>query len=84
MMKKISIFLFTAVLSFAFLPMPAFLGALGGGIVDMAAGGHDGGFHGGYHWKPFRFPILAGRIIPASSPYPDSGFQLAKLRKPHT
>ena len=68
--------------------MPAFLEALGEGMVDMAtgmaAGGHDGGFHGGYQWKPFRFPILAGRIIPASSPYPDSGFQLTKLRKPQT
>ena len=67
--------------------MPAFLGALGGHMVDMAtgvaAGEPHGGFHGGYQWKPFQFPILAGRIIPASSPYPDSGFQLAKLRKPH-
>lgn len=84
MMKNISIFLFTAVLSFAFLLMPAFPGALGGGMVDMAARGHHGGFHGGYQWKPFQFSILSGRIIPASNPHPDSGFQLAKLRKPHT
>jgi hypothetical protein len=55
--------------------------ALGGG---RAARGYHGGFPGGYQWKPRQFPILAGRIIPASSPYPDSGFQLAKARKPQT
>jgi len=60
MMKKFTICLFTAALSFAFLLMPAFPEALGGG---MAARGTHGGFPGGYQWKPFHFPMLAGGLF---------------------
>jgi len=80
-MKKLTTCLYTAALKFAFLLMAAFPEALGRG---MAAGGHHGGFRGGYQWEPLQFPILADRIIPASNPYPDSGFQLAEARKPQT
>ena len=49
-MKKFTILLFTAILSFAFLVAPGILEARGGhGGRGGGRGGHHGGFHGGHH-----------------------------------